>query len=388
MRLSLNSTKALPVSAMIFAVLLLTACQSAPHGQATFQRMVLAERVSANGQLLLADLGGSDAADIVLMSRQPGRLSWFENPGWQMRELPLVADVLHGVAAYSPPHQQGPAHLAVNGRFSQPGVGTRQQLLWLQNPAASSQLAWSTSLIRDEVKPGTLLWADMTGNGRQILVTLPDLDAFTLPRNPSRPWGGMPLIKDPLPLRTLRVFDWDLDGRDDLLIAGEKGLDIVALASRGWFVDEFNLLAIDNTEDTPASGFMDVGVGRSGHSPLRFVATLSGDASQLQVYRPHADDSLSWVGEIVSDSLESASTLKVVDLNQDNIDEIVVGHGNGLTVYYFVTEQQVWRHYSVDESMAVADVQILDMTGNGFPDIVTAPAQTGPVLLFLNRLRN
>lgn len=367
------------VSGLLIAVLMLTACQSAPGGQASFRRIELAQRVPANGQLLLADFGGDAATDILLMSRQPGRLAWFENPGWQMHQIPLVADALHGAAAYSPPDSSGPASLAINGRFSQPGSGTRQQLVWLQNPA------WSVSLIRSDVQPGDLIWADMTGTGRQILVTLPGLDAYTVPRRLSRPWGVMALTQEPMPPSRIRVFDWDVDGRDDLLVAGESGLDIMALASRGLFVDEFTLLSVDSSRaDDQSRGFIDVGVGQSGRPALRFVATLSADGRQLLVFRPNEDETLPWVHEVISDSLVSAAVLKVADLNRDALDEIIVGDGNGVTVFYYVAEQQQWRRYSVEGGVAIADIRIQDLTGNGSPDMVTAPAETGPVLLFQN----
>lgn len=372
-------------------LLLLAGCQSAPGGQASFQRIELADRVPASGQLLLADMGGDAATDIVLMNRQPGRLGWFESPDWQFRQIPLVADALHGVAAYRTPDSAGPASLAVNGRFSQPGAGTRQQLIWLQNPGPDgAQQIWPQSLIRSDVQPGMLLWADMTGTGRQILVTLPGLEAYTLPRRLSRPWGMVPLTQDPLSPVRLRVVDWDLDGRDDLLVAGDSGLDIMALASRGLYVDEFNLLSVPSPSATQRvlPGFTDVGVGQSGRPPLRFVATLSGNGSQLTVFRPNSDEALPWVSDIVTDSLVSAAVLRVADLNRDRVDEIVVGDADGLSVFYYVEEQQRWRRYTVEGGVAIADLQILDLTGNGLPDIVTAPAQTGPVLLFRNRLQN
>jgi hypothetical protein len=369
--------------------LVLAGCQSAPHGQASFQRINLAERVPANGQLVLADLGGDSAVDILLMSLQPGRLAWFENPGWEMHQIPLVADVLHGVAAYSSAARAGhesaaPASLAVNGRFTQPGAGTRQQLLWLQHPGRlSADGPWPVSVIRSDVQPGALLWADLTGTGRLILVALPGLDAYTLPQQFVRPWGMIPLVQDPVPPARVRVYDWDLDGRDDLLVAGETGLDIMALASRGVFVDEFTLLLGEPGE----SGFLDVGVGQSGRAARRFVAALSADAQQLMVFRPNEDEHLPWIREIIADSLVSAKVLKVVDLNRDAIDEIVVGDADGVTVFYYNPDQQRWLRYSVDGSVAISDMEIHDFNGNGFPDIVTAPAQPGPVTLYQNRGR-
>lgn len=399
----MSSRGVLPAVLSSLLVVILTACQSAPGGQASFRRVEISDRVPANGQIVLANFGGNAAADILLMGRQPGRLAWFENPAWTLHQIPLIADTLQGVAAYSPPRRADngaavPASLALNGRFSQPGSGTRQQLVWLQNPeqtvsAATSQSApdampeatWTSSLIGDNVAPGALLWADMTGTGRQILVTLPALQAYTLPRRLSRPWGMMPLAQDPLPITRMRVFDWDLDGRDDLLVAGAAGLDIMALASRGLFVDDFTVLSSEPGDMATSAGFMDVGVGQAGQPLQRFVATLAADARQLIVFRPDPEAGPSWRREIIDDSLVSAAVMEVADLNRDSVDEIIVGDANGVTVFYYQAEQQRWRRYSVDGGIAIADIQIRDLTGNGFPDIVTAPAETGPVMLFQNR---
>ncbi|MBU2099575.1 MAG: hypothetical protein KKD00_12490 [Gammaproteobacteria bacterium] len=388
-RVRLSGGRILPFIVSVVMLLLLASCQSTPRGQAAFQRVELAGRVPADGQLLLADVGGDAATDVLLLSRQPGRLAWFENPGWQPHQIPLVADVLHGVAAYNPPGSSAPGGLAVNGRFSQPGAGTRQQLIWLQSLGRDvAQQDWTSSLIRDDVLPGSLVWADMTGTGRQILVALPGLEAYTLPRRLSLPWGFMPLTQEPVLPNRLRVYDWDVDGRDDLLVVNSKGLDIMALASRGLFVDEFSLISADDRSASPAAGFADVGVGQLGRPGLRFVATLSVDARQLMVFRPNSDERLPWVSETLDDALDAALVLKVADLNRDNVDEILVGHANGVTVYYYAAEQPHWQHYSIESGIAIADIQILPLTGGGFPDIVTAPAETGPLLLFQNRLRD
>lgn len=388
------SALALPATAAL--ALLLTACQSVPGGQASFQRLVIHERVAANGHVLLADLGGDSGTDIVLMSPQPGRLSWFRNPDWEMQSIPFVADVLHSAAAYAPPApaaaSRPPASLALNGRFSHPGSGTFQQMIWLQNPGRErSQQTWAGSLIRDDAQPGQLLWADMTGTGRQILIALPTLEAYTLPRQAAltsgRAWGRMALVPDPSrgPQQIIRarVHDWDLDGRDDLLLAGGEGLDLMALASRGRFVDEFGLITREGAGGSGA-GFLDVGVGQSGRPARRFIAVLSDNGDSLLVFRPGGPGNRDWRAQILSESLNAARVLKVADLNRDDSDEIIVGSNDGLSVYYYDAELDHWGQYALEADVAIADIEIDDLNGNGFPDIVTAPAGPGPVLLFQN----
>ena len=374
------------VERALFAVclMLITGCQSSGVVRASFQNIELAAQVPGNGQVLLADIGGDTRTDVLLMSRRPGRVYWFENPGWQFLQIPLMADELMAVATHSLP-AGSPASLTVSGRFSVPGTGTRDQLIWLQNPGREvTQHAWAATNIRSDVAPDALLWANMSGSGTRLLVTLPELEVYT-PRQPrTRRWATMSLLLESTPpITRLRAYDWDLDGRDELLAAGPAGVDVIALASRGQFVDEFLLL-----DGADTSGFLDVAPGRA--APVNqtmdqvFVATLSADGTQLSVFR--RDASGGWHQYTGLDALFGARVLQVADINQDRIDEIIVGGESGLQVFYYHAELLQWRRYAL-HTAAVSDVQITDLDADGYPDLVAAPAEPGPLLLFQNRGR-
>lgn len=370
----------------IMVVLLLSACQSTGVPRASFQAIELAARVSGEGQLVLADIGGDHHTDVLLMSRRPGRVYWFENPAWQLSQIPFMADELRAIAAHSLTDGL-PASLAVAGRFTAPGSGTREQLMWLQNPGRDlSHSSWTATEVRMDVAPDALLWADLSGSGTRVLVTSPELEVYTPRTSRMRAWTTMSLLLESTPpISRLRAYDWDHDGRDELLAAGPSGVDVIALASRGQFVDEFLLL--DAAEN---GGYLDVAPGQSGPASqgtgVNFVATLGISAPQLVVHRQAPESISGWRREEVSDSIMGARVLHTADLNLDGIDEIIVGGDSGLFVFYYEALLESWQRYVLATS-GVSDLQITDLSGNGFPDIVAAPAEPGALLLFQNRGR-
>lgn len=368
----------------VFGMLLLTACQATGFTRASFQIDPLAARVPGGGQLLLADIGGDLRADVLLMNRRPGRVYWFENPSWQFYQIPLMADELSAIATHSL-SAGSPASLTLAGRFSIPGPGTRDQLIWLQNPGRElTHEAWTATDIRTDVTPDALLWADLSGTGNRVLVASPELEVYTPTR--ARGWSTMSLLLESTPpITRLRAYDLDDDGREELLAAGPLGVDVTELASRGQFVDEFLLL-----QASGSGGFVDVAAGQSGPSPqgteADFVAALGAYTPQLYVFRPAPEVVSGWRMEIVPVPGSGAHVLQIADLNQDGIDEIIVGGESGLQVFYHQTETPRWQRYALAAS-AMSDVQIADLNADGYPDIVSAPAAPGALLLFQNRGR-
>jgi hypothetical protein len=372
------------LSISVFGMLLLTACQATGFTRASFQIDPLAARVPGGGQLLLADIGGDLRADVLLMNRRPGRVYWFENPSWQLYQIPLMADELSAIATHSL-SAGSPVSLTLAGRFSIPGSGTRDQLIWLQNPGRELiDDTWTATNIRMDVTPDALLWADLSGTGNRVLVASPELGVYMPSR--ARGWSTMSLLLESTPpITRLRAYDWDGDGREELLAAGPLGVDVTELASRGQFVDEFLLL-----QASGSGGFMDVAAGHSGPSPqgteADFVAALGASSPQLYVFRPAPEVVSGWRMEIVPVPGSGAHVLQIADLNQDGIDEIIVGGESGLQVFYYQAETPRWQRDALAAG-AVSDVQIADLNADGYPDIVTAPAEPGALLLYQNRGR-
>ena len=367
---------------LLTSLCLLSACQTGFGSRAVFQRITLESTLAPSARVELVDVGGHLAPDIVVMTHRPGRLYWFENPTWRNHQVGVTADEFYGLAVLPKIQGEAGADLALSGRFSQPGAGTYEQIIWLRNEGRQAdENLWTFRPVRSDIQPGDLFTADMSGTGRRVLGSLPDLAIHSRVRS-QRQWVTMPLLDNPPSNPRVRVFDWDLNGRDDLLVMSDRGLDILALASRGRFVDEFRLFATP-----PGQGFLDVGVGQSGRPARRFIAAISEDGSRLQVFRPDPSSPTGWDARTLGGALKAARVLKVADLNLDDVDELILGGMDGLFVYYYDREKSVWQRYQIDSS-PVADIAIGDLTGDGFPEMVTTPAEAGVVKLYQNRGRS
>src|SRR5690606_29752110 len=235
---------------LLTSLCLLSACQTGFGSRAVFQRITLESTLAPSARAELADVGGHLAPAIVVMTHRPGRLYLFENPTWRNHQVGVTADEFSGLAVLPKIQGEAGADLALSGRFSQPGAGTYEQIIWVRNEGRQAdENLWTFSPVRSDIQPGDLFTADMSGAGRRVLCSLPDLAIHSRVRS-QRQWVTTPLLDNPPSTPRVRVFDWDLNGRDDLLVMSDRGLDILALASRGRFVDEFRLFATRSEEHT------------------------------------------------------------------------------------------------------------------------------------------
>src|SRR5690606_24893756 len=116
---------------LLTSLCLLSACQTGFGSRAVFQRITLEATLAPSARVELVDVGGHLAPDIVVMTHRPGRLYWFENPTWRNHQVGVTADEFYGLAVLPKIQGEAGADLALSGRFSQPGAGTYEQIIWL-----------------------------------------------------------------------------------------------------------------------------------------------------------------------------------------------------------------------------------------------------------------
>ncbi len=400
---------------LVLGAVALSACQAFPgrgSGFVSFDREVVDGAPDDARAVLVADINGDGRKDIVALGRNPGTLVWYSNPGWQRQEVETGSVQLMDVVAKDITGN-GFVDLALAGVFADTEAATADsvavdsdsadrggdsQLNWLENPHTAPGVGtadpWRRHHLAQVPAPHRLRWADVSGRGVPVLIHLGPADsgnaalsAHAVPRDPRASWGSVVLVRPSQSVSELAVYDWNGNGRDQLLVAGQSGIDLYSLASGNRFVDSRTLIAAPELEPAMA-GMSKVVVGHSGRADRRFVATIEPESgNEVVVYRPNPDGNEPWRREVLDASLVRGSALFAADLNNDGYDEIIAGsqgQPNSLVIYRYDPAARNWQRQVLDNRLGVSALAVADVTGNGFPDIVAVGASTADVVLYRN----
>jgi Aldos-2-ulose dehydratase, beta-propeller domain len=363
-------------------------------------------------QVAVADVNANGRLDILALSSEENIVEWYENPSWKARpvttrtksNISLAPLVWKGYAGHG-------LALAADFHLDQSAQGGT---LWWAEPAKPPEPEWPLRRIAIIPTSHRLRWADFDGDSHPELLDIPLLGAgakapeysvgapLTWFRIPDTVWNGgvgrktddkdspwIPhLIDDSLTVvHGVLVYDWDGDGRDEFLTASFEGVHLFRSSGHGedlrWTKTH---LGSGDQESKPKRGSSEIGVGSVGGR--RFLATIEpwhGD--QVAVYHPGERGAL-WNRQIIDPSFREGHALFCADLDGDGNDEIVAGYrgpGTSLYVYYARdTSGNNWERQTLDTDMAASGVAIVDINGDGRPDIVTVGASTGNVKWYEN----
>jgi hypothetical protein len=387
---------------IFFFSIMLAACQSADAQR--FDLRVLDEDFAGGYGVEIADIDGDGLLDIVALATNPAQFVWYRNPGWE--KYVISTDASGNIAAA--PHDidgDGDMDLVLASDFNLRDSTEGGLVRWFENPGNPTEnQAWESHFIDQIPTSHRLRWADVQGDGEKELINLPiigvgavepnydvgaALTAYSVPFNPRGPWGKV-LISNELEMaHGLTIFDWDGDGREDMLTASFSGIDLFQLSSQGRFVNQ-TLLGSGNRGERPAQGSSEVGVGSLDGE--RFLASIEPwHGNEVVVYRAGEDDALPWVREVIDTSFVGGHALVVADLNNDGRDEIIAGHRSspyGLYVYRYMPETAQWQRSTLNTGeIGVAGLAVADFNGDGFVDIVAVGSATANVVLFENQGR-
>ncbi len=412
-------------SAMFFA---LCVCVCSAAQVPRFRTVVLDDNFPGGYQVKVADVDGDGKPDVVALGEtSAGKVAWYKNPSW--KGYPISGDGTKNnidLALYDI-DGDGELEIAVASDFQLRDSTAGGTISWLKRGKSLDQ-PWRVHRIDAEPTAHRLRWADVDGDGRKELACAPILGPgsrapeydqaparlvlYRIPKEDlTSPWPKE-VVDETLPvMHALEVYDFDGDGRDELLTGSFEGVhlfDFEGTAENGRW-RKIQLCAGDQSEkSTRGSSEISVGHLRGGK---RFIATIDPwHGNQVVVYLPpaswHTDKEpppaprqnppALWKRHVLDDSLSQGHALCCADFNGDGSDEIIAGfrgRDGGISIYCATDNSGTrWQKSVLNEGeiaaqgFSVFDFRPEDFSAKGdrFPDFVATGGSTHNVHLYIN----
>jgi hypothetical protein len=322
-----------------------------------------------------ADVNSDGKPDIVLINNT--QLLWFENPTWKKHVVVEKVTEKDNVAL-------APLDIDGDGKLDF-ALGADWQPT---NTAGGGSLHWVSSSgkvtdITNEPTLHRLKWGDVDGDGKQELIVVPlhgrgtkasnwsdgpgaRILVYRIPKNPATdPWTAE-VAADSLHI----VHNFIVVGRE-IWAASAEGVHALSRSKDGKWSKR--LIA----EGQPG----EIKLGSVGKT--RWLATVEPwHGNSVVLYEETRTGP--WKRTVIETGLNQAHALGWADFDGDGNDEVVVGWRNkpwGLAMYKRSASGD-WTKSSIDDGVAVEDLAIADLNGDGKPDVIAGGRATGNLRIY------
>ncbi|MBC8001483.1 MAG: VCBS repeat-containing protein [Opitutaceae bacterium] len=378
------------------AIALVVAPHVAPAadiGLPKFRAVDIDAQIKIGYGLAIADVDGDKRPDILLADKD--MIVWYHNPDWAKHVIATNLTKNDNVCiAATDIDGDGKCEIAVGAGWN-PGDTVNSGAVFYLIPPADRTKPWQPVALPHEPTVHRMHWVrNATGKVELIVKPLHGrgnknnegkgglILAYSIPSDPKTPWSTS-VVGDFLHAsHNLQPINWDQDPETEIIVAAKEGL---------WHFDR------QDVAWRPRQ-LTDVWAGevRDGHLPngKRFLATIEPmHGTTVAVYHEPKDAADLWGRTQLDDSLKDGHGLAVGDLLGNKQDQIVVGW-RGMTppgvpgIKVFVPEDaegKKWKAIQISgPEVAVEDLKLADLNGDGRLDIIAAGRATKNVRIFWN----
>jgi hypothetical protein len=386
-----------------------------PPGFPRFKTEEIDTSLKIGYAVILEDLNGDGKPDIVVADKH--QVVWYENPTWKKRII-LDGKTKPDNVCICALDITGDGKLElVLGAGWMAGTKVPGTLQWLKR-GVSLDDEWTMHPIPCEEPTVHRVRAyDLDGDGKPEVVMAPlhgrectpqgnwtdgrpvRIIAYKVPDEPTKPQAWQPeVISDslyvvhnfaPWPMANSKKFQ--------TLAASYEGVNVIFRAADGWKTVPIG--SGDQSNPKGSRGASEIKPGRVAGNPV--IATIEPWHGNTVVTYTPAEPTQPWDRHVIDAQLRWGHAVWCADLDGDGSDELVIGvrddpnpkagdtfsERRGVRIYKCTDGKGAkWDRFILENGgVAVEDLAVADLNGDGKPDIVAVGRQTGNLRIYWNQ---